>query len=137
MEIVEYKGNIERIYPSELDLPFLVEEFVDIEYARTTITPKCVLFYEFVKGVFDFGEGEVHLKHHVKGPIVDKLNVIPISIASIADEGQKRGYGYPQCVMWMRMLWKAGKVRRFYGGLWQNAVQGNVTGLKWGVRYLW
>lgn len=94
----------------------LTEEFVDEEYRLEKITKNCQWFYGHVLHSFP--------KDH------------PIPFREIAELGEQLGKSYPACVQWMRMLWKAGKVRRFYKGDWQGAKLGWVTGKRWGVHYV-
>jgi hypothetical protein len=69
----------------------LKEVFVDESHKRASITPACEKFY-------------MELTANKEGLV---------SLTSIGEWAQQRGYIFPSTVQWMRMLWKAGKVRRF------------------------
>jgi hypothetical protein len=114
MEIVESDSLIKH-QPHKKERPY-IEQFVDKGYERDTITTKCAIFFQDVKARFK-----------------DSKDVI--SFEDIADLAQEKGYSYYAAVQWMRMLWKAGKVRRFVKGEWYNTVQGNSTGRWFGVGY--
>ena len=116
----------------------LVEDFVDEEYKLSKLTPKCEKFFENIRNRFLFTPTEVPLINRVDGIEIGKLPVIPISFQELAAYGEELGYTEYAVSQWMRMLWKNGKVRRFYQGYWQGAfVYENITGTKWGVMYLW
>ncbi len=97
----------------------LQEELVDEEYKRSSITPKCKEFFNDVKQ--HFGEK-------------DQL----VAFKEIAEYSETRGTPYPIAVGWMRMLWKAGYVRRFFEGYFIKAhIEKTSTGEKYGIHYLW
>lgn len=118
----------------------LTEEFVDDAYklAPEKLTENCKRFFIFVKHHFTFSEGEVLVFNEPTddNPIA-ALGIIPVKFEEIAQYGNTLGHGYPATVQWMRMLWRAGLVRRFFVGYWKNALKGNVTGTKHGIHYMW
>lgn len=96
----------------------LIEEFVDEEYKRDNITPKCEKFWKDIQN--HFGSGQL------------------VSFKEIAEYSATKGVNYPAAVTWMRMLWKAGYVRRFFKGYFIKAyIQKTSTGTKYGIHYLW
>lgn len=122
MEIIDIEDNIvpvkTNVYTTRSNTAFnqsgeLEEEFVDLEKRRKGLTPACQRFYISLQ--LDF----------------------PNKLISFKDiyEHHKTQHQYPAIVQWMRMLWKAGKVRRFFRGRWRNAEEKRVTGLKYGVYY--
>jgi hypothetical protein len=94
----------------------LHEEFLDDKFKLVGVTTNCEKFYQVFMS--NFGHRNT-----------------PTPFTEIAEMAEKMGYSYPAAVQWMRMLWKAGKVRRFYRGFWNNALRGKVTGSKYGVAY--
>lgn len=92
----------------------LIEEFVDEPHRRGSITPACELYF-------------YKLKAHHSGLVAFK---------DIAKTSQEMGHSYLAAVQWMRMLWKAGRVRRFYRGVYVWGKDGH-SGTKYGVHYLW
>lgn len=74
-----------------IDFDDLKEVFVDEEYKLESITPNCELFFE-------------QLKREKEGLV---------SLTSIGEWGTHKGYIFPSIVQWLRMLWKAGRLRRF------------------------
>jgi hypothetical protein len=126
VEIIEAESNVvevKEMFKAKIETNTVaddefIEEFVDEEYKRTIpLTPKCLEFQR--RFLLHFGKRKT-----------------PIPFKEIAEWSESVGWSYYVTVTWMRMLWKAGLVRRWYKGLWNNAVKGNVTGLKWGVHYL-
>ena len=125
---------------SQLKELTLLEEFVDDEFKRNGVTPKCEKFFDFLKVNYRFRRGTVLLTDKIigrgYGNIIGRLDLMPISMPEIYSMTDNHKF---TCIMWMRMLWKAGKVRRFVEGRWSNHFQtkGRIQGQSWGVRYLW
>lgn len=115
----------------------LVEEFVDEKYRRDTLTPKCEEFFKKIRAHFRFSRTAIPIVNEVDGVEIGNLPVMPVSFQELRKYGATLGHSEFAISQWMRMLWKAGKVRRFYVGYWNGALQGKVTGLKYGVHYLW
>ena len=140
--IVDSKSLLEtQSEGSTIGTLYLVEEFVDEEYKLEKVTENCMWFFSLVKELPIY-PGKVILLDKPKGQQVGQLNQIPVSfrdIVMVAEKNSKTEFAASQ---WMRMLWKFGKVRRFYKGYWQKAmpstpIENRSTGTKHGVRYIW
>lgn len=92
----------------------LTEEFVDEDHKRDGVTEACEVYFH-------------KLQAHHQGLVAFK---------DIAATTIKMGHSYLAAVQWMRMLWKANRVRRFYRGTYHWGKDGH-SGTKYGVHYLW
>lgn len=143
MEIVTTDSTIVTARDSStVGVLYLVEEFVDEDYKRDGVTDKCMAYFQAIKEL-PFYSGIVYIVTpdsvnsggvKAKPTITGKLDIMPISFQDIL---KSNNWGRIQNARWLRDLWKAGLIRRFYQGLWDNAMKGHAKGTKWGVRYLW
>lgn len=93
---------------------FILEE-VDKKHKRDSVTPKCELFFHKLRARYPSGI---------------------YAFTVIADYAETLGHSYLATVQWMRMLWKAGRVKRYYKGIYVRGLDGH-SGSKWGIHYEW